>query len=83
MSVRAKFTCLSKEHDTSDPTHGSVTLHAVVTGSEENKSFFNMTPNGIINLGILNPDAFAQFEPGKDYYVDFTAAEGAVECATL
>lgn len=74
MSVRAKFTCQSKEHDTSDPAHGTVTLEAVHSGSPENEEFFNMTPSGQISLGILNPYAFDQFEPGKDYYVDFSPA---------
>lgn len=73
--TRAKFTCIDKTHSTSDPSHGEVSLRAVHAGSPENESFFNATPFGSISLGILNPDAFAQFEPGKDYYVDFTPAE--------
>jgi hypothetical protein len=51
-----------------------VELSAVYDGSDENKHYFKWTPNGKITLGILNPDAAAIFEPGKEYYVDFTAA---------
>ncbi|PZV19180.1 MAG: hypothetical protein DCF22_00500 [Leptolyngbya sp.] len=79
MSIRAKFQCESKEHDTIDPSHGNVTLRAVYAGSEENEKFFNLTPAASISLATLNPEAFAQFEPGKQYYVDFTQAEEAVE----
>ena len=75
MSVRAKFDCINKEHDTHDPNHGSVTLRAVHTGSEENDRFFRLAPAGSITIATLNPEAFALFEPGKDYYVDFTPAE--------
>jgi hypothetical protein len=51
-----------------------VELHAVYNGSDENKQYFRYTPNGNITLGILNPSAAALFEPGKEYYVDFTPA---------
>lgn len=76
MTVRAKFTCTSKEHDTNDPSHGQVKLEAVTSGSSENEGFFSFTPWGIITLGTVNPTAFAQFEPGKEYYIDFTLADG-------
>lgn len=75
MAVRAKFTCISKTHDTDRAEFGTVSLQSVHSGSPENEQFFNMTPSGSISMGILNPEAFTQFEPGKDYYIDFTQAE--------
>jgi hypothetical protein len=68
MSVRAKFRCNGNKD-------GSVSLQAVTTGSEENKTFWKYTPAGSISLSITNPDAVNQFEAGKEYYVDFTPAD--------
>ena len=51
-----------------------VELSAVYEGSDENKKYFRYTPNGKIVLGILNAEAAEMFEPGKEYYVDFTLA---------
>lgn len=49
-----------------------VVLTPVITGSEENKAFWEHTPSGTIEMHISNPDA--KFELGE-YYVDFTKAE--------
>ena len=49
-----------------------VTLFPVINQSEENKSFWDATPSGKIELNISNPDA--EFELGE-YYVDFTKVE--------
>jgi hypothetical protein len=46
----------------------------VYTGSAENEAFFQATPAGKMILEIATPEAAAQFEVGKDYYVDFTPA---------
>ena len=45
------------------------------TGSEENKAFWNATPTGSLQLGIVNQAAWSQFELGKSYYLDFTPAD--------
>lgn len=74
MSVRAKFRCVEKQ-DHNNTGEGSVKLEAVVGGSEENDKFFHWTPSGTIQMGVVNKDAFAQFEEGKEYYLDFTPAE--------
>jgi hypothetical protein len=74
MSVRAKFKCFSKTPATDAPDCGSVSFQPVFTGSPENEEFFNLTPAGSISLATLNPVAFAKFEVGKEYYVDFTPA---------
>lgn len=81
--VRAKFVVESYEtrkSNTRDPQSEelrSIKMIAVSDGSEENKRFFRWTPNGQINIGILNPEAWKQLELGKSYYVDFTEAPDA------
>lgn len=82
MSVRAKFYVGEKAVRSNHPnpnypvqTSDTVTLYPVINGSEENKSFFQYTPSGKIELGIVNAEAAKQFEVGKEYYIDFTPAE--------
>lgn len=82
MSVRAKFKVASKTSsdwgklaDGSIKVVETVKLQVVYDGSPENKKFFEASPSGSIDLGILNPEASKQFEIGKEYYVDFTLAE--------
>jgi hypothetical protein len=73
MSVRAKFRVELK-----DPgEQGNVTLRPVYSDdpNHENKSFWDATPAGEIQMWISNPAAFSQFELGKEYYIDFTPAE--------
>lgn len=53
---------------------GKLRMHTVYPGQEENDKFFEATPHGEIELGILNEAASAFFVPGKEYYVDFIAA---------
>jgi hypothetical protein len=50
----------------------AVILSAVA--GEENKTWAKYTPSGKIELSIDNPDAYAYFELGKTYFVDFTEA---------
>jgi hypothetical protein len=68
--VRAKFVVVQKSEDGKD-----IRLLPVVDGSEENKSFFEATPSGEINLNIVNQAASKELENGVEYYVDFTKAE--------
>jgi len=91
--TRAKFQCVrvaiekddqsyhAKEGTTEKMDVGIVELQAVTGGSDENKEFFASTPNGKIELRILRPEAVVQFERGKYYYVDFTAAESQLSAA--
>lgn len=72
MSVRAKFKCTSITHGEDS---SSVVLSPVTNGSEENKTFYKWTPGGSIGLNILSKETAENFEPGKEYYVDFTLAE--------
>lgn len=42
--------------------------------NHENSKFWASSPSGQITLGTVNPEAWSQFELGKSYYLDFTAA---------
>ncbi len=44
----------------------------------ENKTFWDYTPSGSIELGTINPAAWQQFELEREFYVDFTPAPPAV-----
>lgn len=71
MAVTAKFVAQFKQ-----PSESGfyVTLGAVTSGSEENKSFFKYTPGGQISLYTVNQEAADQFVVGKEYYITFTEA---------
>ena len=71
MTVTAMVVCQSKEQDTQIPEQGKVTLTAVTGGSEEAEKYFAYTPYAYFQMGILNEEAFKQFEPGKTYRVTF------------
>lgn len=79
MSVRAKFKLISYETSLhyNDPSKELRTLKfaPVTGGSDENKRFYAWTPGGSLSLGVLNPEAWKEFELGKEYYLDFTLAE--------
>lgn len=78
MSVRAKFYIT-----TVAPSHGgkggNVKLTPVYSSdpNHENKTFWDATPNGSIEMYIQNQAAFDFFteKMGGEYYVDFTRAE--------
>lgn len=42
--------------------------------AHENTKFWQASPCGSLSLGTINAEAASQFELGKEYYVDFTAA---------
>jgi hypothetical protein len=73
--VRAKFRVQSYETslDRGEELR-TIKLTAVYDGSPENKEFFRWTPNGSINIGVLNRAAWEQFPLGREMYVDFTDA---------
>lgn len=74
MPVRAKFrvTSITKYTD-----YHSVTLEPVRGETPENKEFFKYTPSGEIKLGVVKAETLAEFEPGDEFYIDFTKAEQA------
>ena len=41
---------------------------------DENRAFWDATPTGSLQLGVVNQEAWKHFEIGKTYYVDFTPA---------
>lgn len=70
--VRAKFRCESIE--TNEYNH-NVKLRAVCGKDGENKDFADATPGGDLKIMISKGrPAAGFFEPGKDYYLDFTEA---------
>ncbi|MGH6814051.1 MAG: hypothetical protein ACREDM_17510 [Methylocella sp.] len=80
MAVRAKFvvqSITSSKAWNSNKLMGIVKLVPVTSGSEENKSFYEATPGGEINLGTVNEEALKQFAIGAEFYVDFTFAPKA------
>jgi hypothetical protein len=52
----------------------TVVLSPVINGSDENKTFYKFTPGGKVEMQVVAPETAKQFEPGKEYYVDFTPA---------
>jgi hypothetical protein len=73
--VRAKFVC-NKVEDNPAYAGKAVSLSAVTSGSEENKSFAKYTPNGNIQIWIsYETQAADLFKEGKGYYLDFSLAE--------
>lgn len=71
-NIRAKF--LVSEVIQTIPG-GKIKLMPVTSGSPENEQFFKWTPYGQIEIGTINPEVIKQFEPGKEFYIDFTAVE--------
>jgi hypothetical protein len=70
MTVRAKMYVT----EVAKTTNGDrVKLQAVCRG-EDNKVWSKFTPNANFEMHCLNPEATAQFEVGKEYFVDFTPA---------
>ncbi len=73
VSTRCKFFVVGKkEHE-----HAvEVNLSAVYSpdANDENRKFWNATPNGQVRLWIENKPAAEVFEEGKKYYLDFTPA---------
>lgn len=73
MIVRAKFR-VEKVTRHSGGAVG-VELWPVTTGSEENKNFWKYTPSGKLEMSMTaGVPAADQFEPGQEYYLDFTLA---------
>jgi hypothetical protein len=72
--IRAKLVCVSKEETSGDQK--VIKFQAVTNGCEENKSFSRWTPSANLEMYVSNEaPAHNCFEPGKEYYLDFTVAE--------
>lgn len=77
MSVKAKFNCNSLEQFANTYAK-KVRLSAVTAyngpscdATDEDKAFWEATPQGTIEIYINNPSAIQFFTPGKTYYVTF------------
>lgn len=83
MAVRAKFMCHGVIECSWSEGAKEVSLGPVYESAEgiegnaceENRIFGEATPSGHLEMVIANPEAAAQFEAGKCYYLDFTPAE--------
>ncbi|UOF81734.1 hypothetical protein [Caudoviricetes sp.] len=76
MTVRAKFKCHSKEvREQNGSNVASLTFFASYGEGQDNKDWSKWTPSGTLQMTITNPNAFGWFEPGKEYYLDFTEAQ--------
>lgn len=78
MSVRAKFEVAEiRRHQYANKEMQTVCLVPVRSNDSkhENAKFWNATPSGKIELGIINLEAAEYFELGKEYYLDFTLAD--------
>ena len=82
MSVRAKFVVAWVEAGQLETNDGTVDVQTItltpVASSDpnsENARFWKLTPAGQIRLSTINAQAAAQFEPGKEFYIDFTPVE--------
>ena len=53
----------------------TLNMTPVTSGSEEDKAFWNASPSGSIQLGVVNQEAWKHFELERTYYVDFTPAD--------
>lgn len=77
-TTRAKFYCGEKREL---PGQTDVKLYPVCPSEpeDENRSWWEATPAGAIDLTITNRPAADLFEVGKEYYVDFTPAAAPAE----
>ncbi len=85
--VRAKFklgTIHREEYGWPQPdgtmkTQVDTYLHfdAVSDQKPENQAFTKATPSGTLKMKVDNPDALAQFEAGRHYFLDFSPADVA------
>ncbi len=61
----------------SEPVEVRTVIMSPVTGSSpEDKSFWDATPSGRLEMQLINLEAAEQFDLGKTYYLDFIPVEG-------
>lgn len=75
--VRAKFYVMSKtqfatQHN--DMVSFKIQLQPVYGDTPENKAFWNATPSGMIEMSV-RPEVGEMFQPGQQFYVDFTPVQ--------
>lgn len=94
MTVRAKFTYTGYStglHDVwdraSNKSIGKTEMrtlrfspvYANNDPDHENSKFWKASPQGSIELGTINPEAWSQFKLGGTYYIDFIPADSPPE----
>lgn len=72
--VRAKFVVSQITRYHNSPNAVTVKMQPVYGNTEENKTFWQATPSGSIEMSITAEPAAKAFELGKEYYVDFILA---------
>lgn len=80
-AVRAKFRVHSIERSQyGDKELRTIKMSPVYGGggeSDENRKFWEASPNGSLELGCVNLEAAERFELGQEFYLDFTPAPAA------
>jgi hypothetical protein len=77
-TTRAKFTVQAKLPNLHSNGIGGRIVLAAVTGKEgeaENKTFWEATPSGLIDMHITNQSAFDSFRQNQQFYIDFTPVD--------
>lgn len=76
MGTRLKVTCfeIAEQKWGTSPSVKVLKFRPVTSGSKENESFYSATPGGELVFSVVKLDAAAQFEVGKEYYVDIQPA---------
>lgn len=82
MNVRAKFYVAAVNPGSSaEEPSADITLRAVTSDSEENKTWSKWTPSGTLEMNVTNPEAIKQFVQGEEVFLTLTSAkpEGGAE----
>lgn len=75
--IRGKFYVASvTEHATG---HQSVAIYPIPEGSEQSRSFAEVSEATKREIAIDIPDALQPFKPGDKFYVEFTRADAPAE----
>jgi hypothetical protein len=69
-TTRCKFRVTARTAGENRTLH--VAAHPVTDGSEENKTFWEYTPAGLLSLTVTRPEVLAAFDTGVEFYVDLT-----------
>lgn len=72
--IRCKFVCFSV---TDRGNEKDVVMTPVMSGSDENVSFWKYTPTGKLEFTCLNSNA--KLVPGREYYLDLIAVRPKTE----
>lgn len=46
-------------------------------GKDENNTYAKYSPSASLEIYVANPDLHGKFNPGQEFYVDFTPAAGS------